>query len=335
MWISRVLLPLAAVLGGRHGAGRPAREVRSETGVPVISAPRNQFGSAATTDGAGGAIFAWMDDRDHANVYDLYVQRLDAAGAAQWNPQGVVVSVATLHVSGQLVGKRNPVLVPDGAGGAIVAWHDNRDLQQDVYAQRVSANGTVLWQTNGVPVGAACWPSICNNQKGGLQIASDGAGGAILTWHEIRDGFNFSVWAQRIRPDGTPAWTVNGVPVAVGSFYADFPKIAPDGAGGAFISWQKAITGDIYAQHVNATGAPVWVVNGIQVGDMLAARGELGHQVIADGSGGAIFTWVDGRKGNGNDSDLYAQRLAADGTALWMAGGFPVCTRTGHQYSPS
>ena len=47
----------------------------------------------------------------------------------------------------------------DGAGGAIVAWHDRRTgSNADIYAQRVDASGTVLWTTNGVALSTA--PSV-------------------------------------------------------------------------------------------------------------------------------------------------------------------------------
>ena len=49
----------------------------------------------------------------------------------------------------------NAVAVPDGAGGAIIAWADNRVNTYDIYAQRVNAWGQALWTANGVPVRVA------------------------------------------------------------------------------------------------------------------------------------------------------------------------------------
>src|SRR2546426_9353169 len=45
-----------------------------------------------------------------------------------------------------------PRLIPDGGGGGIVVWYDNRSGSFDIYAQKVSAAGVPQWAINGVPV---------------------------------------------------------------------------------------------------------------------------------------------------------------------------------------
>lgn len=41
-----------------------------------------------------------------------------------------------------------PAAIPDGAGGAIIAWVDRRaDPDGDIYAQRIDANGVRQWNT--------------------------------------------------------------------------------------------------------------------------------------------------------------------------------------------
>ena len=62
------------------------------------------------------------------------------------------------------------------------------------------------------------------------------------------------------------------------------------------------------------------------VGDRTAAK------VATDGSGGMIAAWVDSRSGG---SDIYAQRVRADGVSDWALNGVPVCTFAGNQVLPS
>lgn len=311
-------------------------ELWGATGRPVVTAPGNQTASVGVGDGAGGVIVAWQDDRSSTHVPDVYVQRLDSTGAPRWLLDGVVIGAAP-GTNGLPESQGQPAIASDGAGGAIVAWHDNRNLQDDVYAQRVASHGAPLWQTNGVPLGTACWPGgLCANRKQGVRLTTDGAGGAILAWYELRDGFNFSVWAQRVRADGTPAWTIDGVPVASGDFYAMFPEIAPDGAGGAYVAWldHRGTHVGLYAQRLDPSGTPLWPANGIAVASSLAANGPSAQRVAADGTGGAILAWVDGRNDGGSNADIFAQRLGPDGAALWAPGGLAVCTRLAHQYYP-
>jgi hypothetical protein len=319
-------------------AGAPVK-LWGETGVPVMTGPGSQIDAVAAPDGAGGAIVAWTDDRRSSTVtdlyvQDLYVQRLDGAGVRQWGgSEGLLIAPATFE-SGQWFDVDSPAIVADGSGGAIVAWHDRRAFQADVYVQRIASNGTILWETGGVAVAKACWPGgSCANHKRDVQIASDGAQGAIVTWEELRDGVTGSVWAQRVRADGSIAWQTDGVPVSVGSTPANTPKIASDGAGGAIIAWQRSGAWALHAQRIGAAGTALWPANGVPVAE--SAGGTDGYQIIADGSGGAIVAWVDKRIVGGNDDNIYAQRLNSAGASLWLAGGRPVCTRTQHQFAPT
>jgi hypothetical protein len=100
-----------------------------------------------------------------------------------------------------------PVSVSDGEGGAIVIWEDNRSGNQDLYAQRISADGAVLWTLDGV---ALC---TATGDQWYPKIVSDSAGGAIVTWEDYRtDGLitrisTLSGYRQMGRSSGRPtAW---------------------------------------------------------------------------------------------------------------------------------
>ncbi|UCF93495.1 MAG: hypothetical protein JSW39_04850 [Desulfobacterales bacterium] len=94
-----------------------------------------------TGDGAGGAIIAWSDLRSGDD--DTYAQRVDGNGNVLWTADGVAISSAE---DDQYPRK----IVSDG--GAIIAWLDWRNGNDDIYAQRVDADGNVLWTTDGVAI---------------------------------------------------------------------------------------------------------------------------------------------------------------------------------------
>jgi hypothetical protein len=85
------------------------------------------------SDGAGGAIAAWWDGRSGTN-YDIYAQRVKASGVVPWTAGGIVVSAGPTD-------QQFPTIAADGAGGAIVAWHDYRNGNGDIYAQRIEKHG--------------------------------------------------------------------------------------------------------------------------------------------------------------------------------------------------
>src|SRR5881296_948865 len=112
------------------GAGVPQW---AADGVALCSAPGGESGPALVTDGAGGAIAAWLDDRDGL-ASDIYAQRVSGAGSPLWPTDGVALCDTTDF-------RDSPALVPDGAGGAIAAWSDYRSGYGDIYERRVTAGG--------------------------------------------------------------------------------------------------------------------------------------------------------------------------------------------------
>jgi len=122
-----------------------------------------------------------------------------------------------------------PTIVSDGAGGAIIAWEDLRSGNSDIYAQRIKANGVVQWTANG--------EAICIewNHQYFRDIVSDGAGGAIIAWEDLRSG-NFDIYAQRIKANGVVQWTANGEAICTEAHHQFAPTIVSDGAGGAIIT---------------------------------------------------------------------------------------------------
>jgi hypothetical protein len=138
-------------------------------GVVVCAAGNYQIVPGIVPDGASGAIVAWTDSRAVTHQ-DVYAQRMDSSGVAQWAANGVAACAAAGN-------QGSPVLDADGAGGVALAWYDYRaGATPDLYAQRLSGAGGALWAANGVAVCTAA----------GLQsspaISAYGTGGAVVSW---------------------------------------------------------------------------------------------------------------------------------------------------------
>ena len=217
-----------------------------------------------------------------------------------------------------------PDLVTDGDGGAIIAWQDARNENRDVFAQRVGANGEMLWRANGVKVcnlpSEQIWPTL----------VSDADGGAIIVFGDGRHGYQ-DIYAQRIDGNGNPLWLAEGIPVCVHTAIKTDMRAISNEKGDTIVVWEDWRNGnqDIYAQKISVDGHSMWEENGVPV-----YQGE-GDQydpyLTADGEGGAIFVWWDIST---KDWDVFAQRLNKRGHAVWAAPAVPVCTATGHQSTP-
>jgi hypothetical protein len=321
--IGPIGLALAILTPYRAAASWPTDSLAN---VPVCAAPNDQYNCRAVPDGAGGVLFTWMDYRSGAYP-DVYAQHVRATGDvdAAWPTGGL--GVCTLPGF-----QGDPVIVSDGVGGAVIVWDGG-----NIFAHHVLSNGVLdpAWPATGR---ALC--SVPNTESSPLMV-SDGAGGAIAAWNDVRNGANTDIYAQHVRANGQldPAWPVDGRALCTAPYYQDVGGIVADGSGGAFVTWEDdrvdGVYKDIYAQHVLANGRvdPAWPVDGLGV--CTAPGFQEAPTMVGDGSGGAIITWQDARTANG-DYHVYAQHVLATGVAdpVWPAGGRAVCTAPRHQERP-
>ena len=108
-----------------------------EDGVPVCTAIEHQGDGQIVSDGAGGAIITWCDER--SGNTDIYAQRLDASGVAKWTTDGIPLCT----IAGNQV---YPMIALDNAGGAIVTWAGEGGIR----VQCVDASGAIQWVADGI-----------------------------------------------------------------------------------------------------------------------------------------------------------------------------------------
>lgn len=287
-------------------------------GTIVCSANNNQNDVQLISDGSGGTIIAWVDGRSGKNIY---AQKIDFEGNLMWMLDGVPICMAPNR-------QDDIIMCSDGAGGAIIAWEDHRNVYwedfTDIYVQRINSSGVVQWTTDGV--------SICEIQDryvDYLQICSDGAGGAIITWEDNRNIMPSDIYAQRIDSSGNVQWTTNGIPICTEIQSQYWPSICSDDSGGAIITWTDyrasgyPNNGDIYAQRISSSGNIQWTPNGTAIVANTGSQSD--SKIISNGAGGAIIAWI-------GNSDVYAQRIDSNGNKLWSPQGVAICTHAWNQH---
>jgi hypothetical protein len=294
-------------------------------GIEVCNSTGSQLFPQITSDGEGGAIIVWADYRDDPfnKIGDIYAQRIDGDGELLWQESGVSVCDHN-DISDA------PCIVSDTSGGAIIVWADMRRHTNclfgecwDLYAQRINASGTSLWQNNGLIV------DISISSKFEFHMAPDGLGGVCIAWSDDRNlvGWDFDIYAQRLDGNGNRKWGSIVLPV---TFRCDgpqeYPFVYPDGSGGAVIAWMDRRDwgngSDIYAQKIGSSGETLW--DDMYHGRAICTAGytQGWPRIESDGSGGRFFVWMDYR--NNNDYDLYAQRLDYVDDCVWVSNGIPI-----------
>jgi len=336
--------------------------------VPICTANLGQSNPSIVTDGNGGAIIAWQDDRNNA-LY-VYAQHIDAWGKTKWRTNGIAID--SLQGSVAL----NPIVISDNQGGAFFVWSDTRNASAkdavtgdtDIYMQHVDSTGAFTWVTingnsNGLPV---CKYS---SEKSNLIAIPDGSGGMFVAWNDYRSclGYKDSTWMINTGSTHFPHWVTynkevceasiqnNAQPLlflqhvtvndslwnsdTVGILSCDtthkHPQISPqliaDGNGGLWLVWLDNQT-QVLCQHYSSTGSLLLAPAGVQVCSSVAAKDSL--IAVSDNHGGFIAAWADKRNYSNTGSDIYAQRMNAKGQMVWTAQGIAVVTANLDQFSP-
>ena len=278
-------------------------------GVTVCEGPEFQMYPQAVTDNAGGAVVAWYESGFDGPVW-IQAQRIDAEGSRRWGPAGIAVSPP--GADGELAS-----VVPDGTGGAILAWRDFRDdphiIHGDVYAQKLDGSGNALWLRDGIPVAAGPAEQLFPS------AVSDGSGGAVIAWVERMEGMS-RLRAQSIGPGGTERWRPGGIALcAIEGGIRDI-RLVPDGGGGAIAAWRDGRNSGgydaswaLYAMRVLKSGSVVTVL-----GDYLAS--------VEDGS--VLIRWRLEELAAGAEFEV--RRAEAGSGAFEDVGGMPLAESDRH-----
>ena len=323
----RIRLVIAVVALCGWTAPRTAWAAWPPFGRAITTAPKAQEHPAVASDGAGGAIVVWQDLRDPK--INVFAQHVFASGELdpRWPLDGRALLGDPAALATSAGGQTAPAAVPDGAGGAIVAWQDNRNpfTETDIFAQHVLASGALdpQWPANGLAVTTA------RSLQHAFTMVSDGLGGAILAWQDGRSAPGAShIFAQHVLSIGIVDTRIpdDGTPVCVARGAQEFPVAVADGIGGAIITWQdtrdSTTTGfDVYAHHVTNEGVadPAWPVDGRAVCTVTGNQGRAG--ITSDGLHGALIAWTDGRIAG--TFHIFAHHVLASGVVdpAWPVGG--------------
>ncbi len=155
----------------------------------------------------GGAFFAWADKRDTVQAaFDIYGQRFNAAGNAQWAADGVPIAVDTLEQSGVRI---TPSISGGVQDGVVLCWQDTRvnGSVGEVYAQKMNAAGVAQWAVNGIKIVGDAGPNGTGACRDNSRLTSDLSGGALYVWDDTRHDpcniLQYNTYMQHANAAGT------------------------------------------------------------------------------------------------------------------------------------
>jgi hypothetical protein len=321
----RVILALVliAVLPAAALAVWPADPL---VNLAIADRPSDQVVPKIAARADGGCYVGWFDLA--SGNYDVYLQRLDAAGNEQWPHNGILISDQA-----QDSWITDWDLLADSEGGAVLVFSDIRaggDL--DVYAYRVSPAGELLWGADGIAV------SVDADFDPSPRVTETADGDFVVVWGKSPVAGDGKIMMQRIAADGSLLLPAGGLAVA-GDAGEDpgFPIPVPSGAEGVIVCWVRDISSYMSPRHLradrfDAAGASTWGGQ-VVVYDETVLPIAYWPEILPDGAGGAVLLWHRYLGGVYNSA---VQRLDADGNALWPQQGLVVSTLGGmYHISPT
>ena len=303
----------------------------------------------------GGFYVSWFDNA--TGGYDVYLQRLDAAGVEQWPHNGVLVAdrgySSTMDYG----------LAVDTAGCALLAFNDDR-TGEAVTVARIDPDGNALWGPGGVQVASSGTaflgpPAVAGTSDSNIVVAwsqdddivvqkLDAAGapqwGAGVLLHPSTGSYFVSdlhaadgasailsfvtyssrhLVAQKLGADGSLLWGAGHVQVFDGGTlqYGNFPPFVLDGAGGAVFAWYSSSPSlQCRVQHILANGSEAFTHNGVETSTN-ASRLRVGPSAafLPDTEEVVVF-WTE-ESSNQDQWGLYGQKVDASGVRQWTDSG--------------
>jgi len=277
--------------------------------VNDVSVSVSQYQPAVAAADNGNFIVCWVDGRNDGT--DIYAQRLDGNGAFLGN---------NFLVSDDNQGKDqwNPEIGLNSSGGFVVCWTDERNYNQNIYAQRYDNNGNAL--------GANFKVNDTDDPASKPDIAVSEDGSFIICWMDARYSSEYDIYAQRFDSNGNPV----GANFKVNDDNEQYiwhmsPAITVDGSDRFVICWEDERNGptDIYCQRFAADGSPLG--SNFKINDAGEGSQRWQADVAADSAGNFIVCWNDDRAPAG--SDVYAQLYDQNGAP--QGANFRVNENTG------
>lgn len=206
-----------------------------------------KFHAAVSPPGGHTTLVAWVPTND-ANRIWWWVKRFD--GETLVNIKNLIFETpSTATIQNLLTAGRSD-------GGWVVAWTASQNSQTDVFAARVSSDGTGTGTTTSQPAFRVNTATAGNQVVGGVGSFSDS--GFVVVWDDNQvDGLNNpGVMAQLFTADGQP----DGPPIRVNTFTAGAQsksQLAMLDDDEWLVTWHDATLNMLMTRRFYRDGAPV------------------------------------------------------------------------------
>ncbi|UCD74172.1 MAG: hypothetical protein JSV91_10315 [Phycisphaerales bacterium] len=298
--------------------------------LQICARPDLQYSTRIALASDHGCYISWVD---RGGGWDIYLQRLDAAGSVMWAPGGV----RAVSRSGQAT--QGYDMAVDGGDHVIIAFHDVRDGFNQIAAVRIGPAGQPVWGADGVQLTDlagleyVCRPGVAATDDDEIVIAWSHS--VTYTVEDLR------LEMQRLAPDGSPVWDEMMVitPDLAASFWLCDLNAANDGA--VIASWVRHLNWyadrHIWAGKFDRDGEALWGADSadevphVVIFDAGTIQYGCFPEFVNDGLGGAVFSWY---RSYPWPMQVFAQHVLTEGTEMFPHNGAAVSTSVRDRAQP-
>ena len=271
--------------------------------LSVADGAGDQVQAKVAAGPSGDVYVSWFDAI--ANGFDVRLQRLDATGNEVWAHNGILVRDRGFS-STQDYG-----LAVDAFGFALVAYRDDSGTGTQISVSRVSPTGTIVYtETVTATTDFVAAPKVTGT--------SDGS--AVVAWTQ-----NADVRLQKLGGNGATLWGPTGVTLspAGGGYSVSDLRAAGTGVILSFVLQTGGFGSprNLLAQKFDGNGALLWGAGHVAVFDGGSLQFGNFPEMVADGSGGAVFAWY-----GVSPLQVRVQRVLANGTEAFAHDGLEAST---------
>ncbi len=200
------------------------------------------------SDGNGGAVYCWHDDRNSVNLTTGYVQRKNSAGAIQFPINGTAVSGNASNNHFAPVAAYMPA-----TGETFVAWQEANGGQTQVgfNVQKINSTGLRQWGIDGIAI-----QSLGTDQVVAYTVMTKDTS-VIVCFNQSAAGGNNIIKAAKMGTSGAYLWAGNIVTAgSITSSKIRLNSVINPANSNSILCWQDKRNdgGGIYAQNIKFDG---------------------------------------------------------------------------------
>jgi len=278
----------------------------------IATAPGEEAIPKVAVAESGITYISWFSNE--SGNYNIRLQKFDVYGSKLWAEGGLLISD-----NPSMTWLTDWDMTVDQEENAIIVLQDIRTGFNDVFAYRISPDGSFVWGDDGLQL------STGEAFDAAPKVTVSNAGNAFFAWQA-----DDVIIGQKISPEGTLLWGPNGLTMSGANTFS-WPQLLPVGEDDIIMKFFEdsgpvwAPTRHVFAQRFDGTGNPVWAQPAV-ISDAggISAWTQI-FPFINDGNDGFYIAWHDDRDNN-MLANMWVQHIGQDGSVLFAADGVEVST---------